>query len=257
MPDANRPDRDGDAERDIAFDAIANARDLGGLSTVDGRRVARGRLLRAAAMHDATERDVATLRERGVVVNVDLRDPSEIDYTGRGRLAHEPIGFLNHSLSFDRLMQRPVDPTAPLAPLATRYRDYLAQGPTAIVATVEAIAEPSNHAVVVNCFFGKDRTGVLIALVLEAIGVERDAIVEDYARSAPAVQLMVARLARDPVYAETIERTDPSRLAAEPDTMVSFLETLEDRDGGAVAWLGRAGLAPGSLKQLRSALLEA
>ena len=250
MPDANH------LGRDRGFDGIANVRDVGGLPTTDGRRVARGRLLRAGALHVASERDVETLHERGVSLNIDLRDPSEIAYTGRGLLATDSIAFVNHSLSFDRLLERPPDPDAALAPLATRYRDYLAQGPSAIVETVEAIADVTNHAVLVNCFFGKDRTGVLIALVLEALGVERDAIVADYARSAGPVRDMVVRLAADEVYAETIARTDPSRLAAEPDTMVEFLATLDERDGGAVRWLTCAGLSADTLAQLHAAFLE-
>ena len=242
--------------RDRGFDGIANVRDVGGLPTIDGRRVARGRLLRAAALHDASVRDVAALHERGVSLNIDLRDPSEIAYTGRGLFESDSIAFVNHSLSFDRLLERPPDPDAALAPLATRYRDYLDQGPSAIVAAIEAIADVSNHAVLVNCFFGKDRTGVLIALVLEALGVKREAIVADYARSADPVADMVTRLAADEVYAETIARTDPSRLAAEPDTMVEFLATLDERDGGAVQWLSSAGLSAEALAQLRAALLK-
>lgn len=252
----NRRRSDASAASDADFDGVVNFRDLGGLATTDGGSVAYGRLFRSAALHDASDHDVATLRARGITLNIDLRDPGEIDYTGRGALEFATIGFANRSLSFDRLMERPPDPDAPLAPLASRYRDYLDQGPRSMVAAVESIADTSNHAVLVNCFFGKDRTGVLIALVLEAIGVERDAIVADYARSAAPVQVMVARLAHDPVYAETIARTDPSRLAAEPDTMVDFLETLDRRDGGALGWLTRAGLSARTLAQLRTALLE-
>ena len=257
VPGANTHERGGAPGRDIDFDAVANVRDLGGLPTLDGRRVAPGRLLRGAALHYASAADVTTLHERGVVLNIDLRDPSEIAYTGRGLLAADSIGFVNCSLSYDRLMERPADQAAPLVPLATRYRDYLAQGPGAIVAAIEAIAEPSNHAVLVNCFFGKDRTGTLIALVLEALGVEREAIVEDYARSAIAVQTLLERLAQDPIYAETIARTDPSRLAADRQTMVDFLATLDERDDGAIAWLARAGLSTRALARLRDALLEA
>ena len=257
VPDANQPDRGRAADQPVALNGIFNVRDVGGLATSNGRRVARGRLLRAAALHDASERDVATLHAWGVTLNIDLRDPAEIAFTGRGRLESAEIDFVNHSLSFDRLMQRAADPNAPLAPLATRYLDYLEQGPSAIVAAVEEIAVASNHAVLVNCFFGKDRTGVLIALVLEALGVERDAVVADYARSAAPVAAMVARLASDPVYAETIARTDPSRFAADPRTMVDFLETLDRRDGGALGWLRNAGLADETADRLRAALLEA
>ena len=257
VPGANHSDRDRLERRDVALDGIVNLRDLGGLPTIDNRHVSYGRLFRSAALHYGSERDVATLHERGVSLNIDLRDPSEIAYTGRGLLESDSIGFVNHSLSFDRLLDRPPDPNAALVPLATRYRDYLDQGPSSIVAAIEAIADVSNHAVLVNCFFGKDRTGVLIALVLEALGVQRDAIVADYARSAGPVAAMVTRLATDEVYAETIARTDPSRLAAEPDTMVEFLTTLDERDGGAVRWLTRAGLSTDTLERLRAALLEA
>lgn len=239
----------------VELRGVANFRDVGGLPTIDGGAVASRRLFRSAALHHASPADLVTLHDLEVTLNIDLRDPAEIAYTGRGALETDPIGFSNLSLSYDRLMERPVDPDAGLVPLAQRYRDYLDQGPHSIVAALAAMANVSNHAVLVNCFFGKDRTGVLIAIALEALGVERGAIVEDYARSAGPVESIVQGLLDDPVYADTIAHTDPSRLAADPDTMVDFLSTLDDRDGGAVAWLTRAGLSPATLNELRRVLV--
>ncbi len=255
MPDPHEPHAGAARRGALELGGVANFRDVGGLPTNDGGVVAGRRLYRSAALHHVSPVDLVTLHDLGVTLNIDLRDPAEIAYTGRGALETDPIGFSNLSLSYDRLMERPANPEAGLVPLAQRYRDYLDQGPHSIVAALEAMADEKNHAVLVNCFFGKDRTGVLIAMALEALGVERDAIVEDYARSAGPVESIVQGLLDDPVYADTIAHTDPSRLAADPDTMVDFLSTLDERDGGAAAWLTRAGLSSGTLNELRRALL--
>ncbi|HEV7959355.1 MAG TPA: tyrosine-protein phosphatase, partial [Acidimicrobiales bacterium] len=109
---------------------------------------------------------------------------------------------------------------------------------------------------VFNCFLGKDRTGVLAALVLSCLGVERDAIVRDYAVTDERVQMIVDKLRRDPLVHEAVDRTDPVLLAAHEATMSDFLSEVDHRFGGARSWLEAAGVTAEQIARLEELVLE-
>ncbi len=180
----------------IGLDGALNCRDLGGLPTLDGRRVRQGRLYRSDSLHRASKRDVETLHRLGVATIIDLRDADEVALNGRGRLALEPITYVNRPLRFNPALDAATDEAS--SPLVRRYRDYLDESGGAFVAVFDLLAETTTYPAVINCFFGKDRTGVVVALVLAALGVDRTAIVEDYASSARPVASLITRLTEDP-----------------------------------------------------------
>jgi protein-tyrosine phosphatase len=107
---------------------------------------------------------------------------------------------------------------------------------------------------VFHCTAGKDRTGVLAALLLAVMGVGDDDIVADYALTNLALPAIYERLARDPAYGEWMVQVPASRRVAQPATMHRFLRLLEREHGGARAWLEQAGVAPASLDALRTRL---
>jgi protein-tyrosine phosphatase len=109
---------------------------------------------------------------------------------------------------------------------------------------------------VISCFFGKDRTGVLAALVLDALGVRHEEIISDYAASAPGVAALLTHMRRDPVYAETIDLTPPHVLSATAATMTDFLSELDHRHGGGRQWLLSAGITPTQLRRLADHLVR-
>jgi protein-tyrosine phosphatase len=233
-----------------------NFRDLGGYPAGDSR-TRWGRLFRSDALHELTEGDIALVRRLGLRSIVDLRTPSEAARTGRGRMANEAVLHLDVSVSQDAHGERGSAPSvSDDDTLVTRYIAYLDAGGDAFVRALRQMADGDNLPMVFHCFFGKDRSGVLAALVLDCLGVERDTVVADYALSAVGMPSLLASLARDPVYRETIDRTPPARLAASAGTMELFLGWLDERYGGAAAWARHAGMPPGELDALRSLLLE-
>ena len=121
---------------------------------------------------------------------------------------------------------------------------------------LKEMAKEENYPLVFNCFLGKDRTGVLAALVLSCVGVERSAIVEDYAFTATRVPLILEKLRRDPAHRDTIDQTDPVLLAANEMTMSRFLDEVERRYGGARAWVRSVGVSQASLDALSDLLLS-
>ena len=98
------------------------------------------------------------------------------------------------------------------------YMSYLRRRPDSIVGSVRAIAR-ADGAVLVHCAAGKDRTGVVVALALDAAGVDRDAIVGDYLASRERIEAIVARLVSSSTYRPELEGHDPQEHAPLPGTM--------------------------------------
>lgn len=107
-----------------------------------------------------------------------------------------------------------------------------------------------------HCLAGKDRTGLLAALVLEVLGVDRSAVLDDYEHSATAMpHLHTLLIGSDPTRADDI-RALASVLAAAPRAALeSALEWLDINHGGARAYLIAAGVRPNVVSALRTLLL--
>jgi protein-tyrosine phosphatase len=123
------------------------------------------------------------------------------------------------------------------------------------VAALRGIATAGGPALV-HCAAGKDRTGVVVALALSVAGVRRDAIIADYAASAERVGQVMARLGAAPVYAAAIDGRPVLEHVPRAETMAAFLDQLDSRYGGTLAWLAGHGFGPDDARLLRAQLLE-
>jgi hypothetical protein len=103
----------------------------------------------------------------------------------------------------------------------------------------------------VHCAAGKDRTGVVVALALDAAGVDRAAIVADYLATAERIDAIIARLVASHTYRAELEGHDPSDHAPLEGTMERVLELVDTHFGGAAAWLSAHGLSAEDLQRLR------
>jgi len=139
------------------------------------------------------------------------------------------------------------------------YAAYLrVSGPsvTAAARTLLEDVEAGAGATLVHCTAGKDRTGTVVAVLLDAVGVERAAIVADYAQTTaqmPALRALVTAL---PTYRERIDRLPAEAYVAAPEAMERFLDLLHAEHGGGRAYLAAAGLDEGELAALDRALLQ-
>jgi hypothetical protein len=108
----------------------------------------------------------------------------------------------------------------------------------------------------VHCAAGKDRTGVLLALVLDAVGVERAAVIADYALSAQHVEAMFRRWTAAAGLEMPDDLTPHLPRAEVIATVLARLDDEHGRDGrgGAVGWLRANGLDDASLARLRARL---
>ncbi|MGC4853773.1 tyrosine-protein phosphatase [Micromonospora sp. DT4] len=188
------------AGRDWEMVGAPNARDLGGLVGVDGRRVRVRQLIRSPALGRLTDSDLPVLAKLGPACVLDLRDGSEIAVAPTDRLAGEPrvvhlpvhdpehpvftyvsAVLLGHDLdSYEELARR-----GTAGAMAEIYR-WFVTGESARVnfgAAARLAAEPDNLPLVYHCSAGKDRTGWLTVILLTALGVDEAAIRAEYLRN--------------------------------------------------------------------------
>lgn len=239
----------------ISLDGATNVRDVGGLPRTDGRVVKTHRLIRADNLQDLSAADVRRLRDEiGIRAVADLRDDTEVEATGPGPLTRESLIRIEH-LSLLPAAGKRTDVVASEADAPRRlpwnspdrrttpvnsYLRYLAERPDSVVASLRLIAA-TEGATVVHCAAGKDRTGVVVAVALDEIGVERSAIVADYVRTTERIEAILARLAATPVYAADLVGQTADAHAARPQTMEAFLAEVDARFGGAAGWLREQG----------------
>jgi hypothetical protein len=138
------------------------------------------------------------------------------------------------------------------------YEQVLGAGDT--LARLAALVAAGPWPVLVHCTAGKDRTGILIAVLLRALGAPRGAIIADYELTAAAMPTVMARLRATPTLIEASDVID--RLIKErPDLMTTsrpaielVLDTVDRHHGGAAGWLCSRGLDPLALDRLTALL---
>lgn len=241
-------------DRDVQLDGAANVRDLGGLSTVDGRRVRPGVVLRSASLADLTNDDLTTLLAAGLRTVVDLRGPAEAERDGRGLLAGTEVGYRNLPVVGARSVRLDQAEDLATGSLLAHYVTYLETSADVVVEVLRLLAQPDAVPAVVHCAAGKDRTGVVVAALLDALGVDRLQIVADYVATEANMPLVRAQLSASATTRELGSVPDWV-LTALPETMEGLLAHL-DTQGGTVAWLQAHGLTDDELVRLRATLLE-
>ncbi len=255
----------------IELEGAVNARDLGGLPTIDGGSTVHGRLLRSENLQELTPGDVSRLvEELGVTTVVDLRSTNEVTIEGPAPLdalsgvrhAHHPVlkefldvsdtlkaALLTESVEADR-ERYPDDP------MCGHYLGYLENRPEEVIGALRTIATAPGAAIV-HCAAGKDRTGVVVALALTIAGVEPEAIVDDYMATDDRLEAIVERLSRSRMYAGDITSRPVKAHAPRAETMKAFLEQLTVRYGGIDAWLTANGFGEAEVATLRAKLRQA
>ena len=223
---------------------------------VNARTVIPGALLRSDNLQSLSPRDVRQLiNEQSVEVVVDLRTDIEVELEGPGpmtaesavRIEHRslyPDSGANTDFELDTIKpwkRRSDSEFSDEPPVARAYLSYLSRRPDSIVGSIRTIAR-AERAVLVHCAAGKDRTGVVIALALDAAGVDRDVIVSDYLASGDRIERIMERLVSSSTYRAEVEGHDPRSLAPAPGVIERVLEIVDERFGGALAWLSANGL---------------
>ncbi|MFJ7263653.1 tyrosine-protein phosphatase [Streptomyces globosus] len=251
---------------------VRNFRDVGGLPTLDGRRVRSGRLYRSGHLAHATETDAEFLESLGLHTVFDFRNAVDQAMEGPD-IPLAGVRNLNIPLSDPAAgadfwtMVRDGD-TEQLrgilgdgraaARMTDSYRAMVVERTAEHGRVLHALAEDSVPALL-HCAAGKDRAGVAVAVTLLALGVEREAILADYLESnAPHRRYRVRPgsgipEARSPEATELLAPLFDARAAY----LAAAFDTIDARWGGTDRYLAEGlRLAPATLDRLRDRLLD-
>lgn len=242
-------------ERWVDLAEVDNVRDLGGLPLSGGGVTRSGVAYRASTPQEATAADVAHLvGARGLRTILDLRLPTEAEREGHGLLASEDVEVVNLPIrKGDSTLLDVVVPDSRTTDLGLLYEQLLAGSTDSIVAAARITADPDRQGVLFHCAAGKDRTGVVAAVLLDAVGVPPEAIVEDYVMTAERQHLVRERLVRIPAYAN-LPAVAQGVMAVDGAGFERFVESLRTSHGGGARFLLDNGLGEDDLAGLRAAL---
>jgi protein-tyrosine phosphatase len=246
-------------QRWIELDGADNTRDLGGLPVADGGYTRFGRLLRAGTLQDLTAGDVTHLTQiLGIQTVVDLRLGDEADREGSALSDIPAVRYLSLPLSSTGNIRSDTVADAAEMDIVGHYVALLEGSAANIVTAARVFADEASLPAVFHCAAGKDRTGVLAAVVLDALGVSREAIIADYALTSQRMKQISARLLRLETYREmqALSRGIKGAATADEDSMAAFLAELRGRYNGGADYLTAHGMTAGELGALRAALLE-
>lgn len=271
------------AQQFLPVKGIVNARDLGGYAVQDGRIVREGRLLRAAHLADASDADIRYLEQLPVTVVIDFRKEQE------------KVGKVDREVPGARYTSLPVDPSGNAMATATEEEKKKFSGQkkfdvrkvivfAAFNKKAQAVAremyptllfdpdcqrqfarffrlvlETDHGAVLFHCTQGKDRTGIASALLLAALGADRETIVADFDATNRVYEKDVRKFSRRVRFwggKEEEVAVVKAFLGCNTENFIKALDRIDQEFGSLQAYLkGPIGLTDADIQTLRERYL--
>lgn len=236
-----------DYARHLPLPDTHNIRDLGGYSRIADGTTQWRRLLRGDSLAYLAPASRDKLLVDGLSMVIDLRGPHELASEPNPFPAGTGVLYRNIAL-FDAMM--PIAMASTPFDMAARYRDALDLCGDRLAQVLRDIAEAPAGMVLFHCTAGKDRTGIVAALLLLLADVSQDDIVADYALTATLAAPMLRRLR----LAGEARNADPAHLdlvlASDAATMRAMLAHLHDRHGSAANYCAAIGLDSGEIDRV-------
>ena len=245
-------------KRHLPMEGAYNIRDIGGYPIESGGNTRWKTFLRSDSMHRLTSDDQANLLAYGVRTAIDLRttdaaaelpnvfeDSAEVSYVRYNILGDEPTPE-----------SEIVESGVPADRIRRAYTHWLDTRQGAFQQTLALLADPAARPAVFHCAGGKDRTGLISALLLDIAGVARETIAEDYALTSH--YLLQRTLDGHEIDGQDDITTWQQYQAhyCPPEGMMKTLEHLDARYGGVSGYMQAIGLSGGQIESLRNALVE-
>jgi protein-tyrosine phosphatase len=240
--------------RRLAWEGLLNARDLGGYPTADGRQTRWGAVVRSDSLAALTPAGRQALLDYRVRSMVDLRLPAEVARRPNPFAEPDAHGVAYVNVSF-------LDPATPPPEdedvrLADDYKGMLDRFREPVAAVMAAIANAPEGGVLVHCAAGKDRTGLIAALLLGLVGVAPETIAADYALTAECLRPRNEAWLEDGPGDREERVALLARFAPTAEVMLEVLDHLHKRYGGVEPYLLEAGVSPADLARLRERLVD-
>jgi protein-tyrosine phosphatase len=252
------------ASRKIDFKYLLNFRDVGGIAASGNRRIKAGIVFRSANPDRLNKSDKEKLRSLNIRTIIDLRAPEEY---GKNYVSFDHSEKLSLPLDFQKTTRerlKPVifgkDSEKVIADISNDiYLEILDASAPVFRHVMEILASPGRTPVLIHCQAGKDRTGIIVALILLAMGVERELVLDDFLKSNEALlpyfkrHLLIRKIVsfgyfpyRNILFAVQVRQRN----------IESVLDRIEDHYGGIEGYLSSAGFDISRLADIRNTLLE-
>jgi len=246
-------------DRLLPWDACYNVREVGGYPAEDGKRLRWRALVRADNLCRLTPDGQAALRDYGVRTIIDLRLAHELEKNPNPFAG----GQVHGEYDAPRYLHLPLyDPASTPAlqeedSLQAEYIVILERNKELVAAPIKAVAAGLEEGgVLVHCHGGKDRTGMIVALLLSLVGVPRETVAEDYSLSEGLLEPVHSAWLEEQSRAEGHPIERPRWMSSRPETLLGVLDYLDRTYGSIPAYLRAAGVTQAEMAQIRKHLLE-
>jgi len=241
-------------DRLIALKGAHNVRDLGGYKTADGGSTRWRSILRGDALHDLSVADIEILLGHDLVTVIDLRNAHEIALQANPFVGHERVHYHNTPV-FSALAPVEMMAEASLSfDMGDRYCQAIDNCQPAIAEVLNIIADAPEGAVLFHCSAGKDRTGVIAALLLANAGVDEATIIEDYSLTATISGPLIGKLRERALGRGTPAALVDIVLASEPRSMRQALDHIRLHYGTVRDYLATLGFDDAGMARLKARL---
>jgi protein-tyrosine phosphatase len=235
------------AER-LHFPKLLNARDLGGYAIRGGARTRARSFLRTDDLWRLTDGGAQALVDYGVSSVIDLRWPRErearpsVFQRGAHGVRYTPVSLLDGS-------EEEWNRKCPVVPKESWNCEVLDRAGSEMARVLKTVAKAPDGVVVFHCAAGKDRTGIIAAILLAVADVEPDEIAEDYAISTDYIRDTYLAMHPPEVHEAVLED-----VRCPPEQIYNMLAHLDERYGGTVSYLRRIGLGNAQVEKIKARL---
>ncbi|MEY3362647.1 MAG: hypothetical protein RLZZ538_190 [Actinomycetota bacterium] len=246
----------GDDRRVVPLFAVHNFRDLGGYPTADGRHTRWRTLFRADGLYRLTPEDARIVTNLGVRTVVDLRTSNEVSERGTFPVKDHAVAY-HHLPIIDATWGETQTPEFDDAVdfLVWAYREMLEEAAPRFADAINLLSQQSVLPAVFHCAAGKDRTGILAALVLGVLGVNEAIIAADYGLTQAATKRLRAWARQhQPELANLYDKMPPRFTAADPRAMAVILNDIVGRHGSILNYVREIGVSDDAARALTDVL---
>ncbi len=232
-------------QRRYIFENILNCRDIGGYPTSDGVTKF-GRFIRCGIVNRPEDWEIEKLNELGIGTSIDLRGNYEAEETPLNLDRLNGTDIYNLPLfEFNVATREGMN-----LPLAQIYAEIAEKQMPNIAKVLNTIADAKDGIVLYNCFFGKDRTGILTMLLLSIAGVAKEDIIADYQQTYTYVKPYIM------THADVLWDTNSEKHYSLPETMEELIERLEEKHGSIIGYIKATGITDDAIERIRKKLCE-
>ncbi len=230
-------------QRRYKFENILNCRDIGGYPC-NGGATQFGRFLRCGIVNIPTDREIEELNKLNIGTVIDLRGTYEVKETPLGLERLVGADVYNLPLyEFNVATKEGMD-----LPLAQIYAGIIDNHKENIAKVLNAIADAKEGIVMYNCFFGKDRTGILTMLILSIAGVSKEDIIADYQQTYTYIKPYIL------THSDILWDTNSEKHYSLPETMEDLMENIEAKYGTVIGYIKAAGVSDEAIERIRKRL---